>query len=483
MKTADGTERRRLGIALTERQPIGFFRTNRMPNEGAPRDSANEKGCSNTSGCIMSLSFIETRLKHAAALRKSAEVLRHPLHRFCTQKYPVVLDADFLELYTQQPAMSEARQQQLQPSALLPAFSKLRYRASNAPVDGTASLSYFRKAGSSMPWMHVPGAVPRDELTLLDDVRCVLLQLFVYGSFFWIPAVLVYIWRRHCTTRRRKVVFVVAVLSLVLYPIRPQLGLRNWKGWHKLHNYHRTAAIVERIENFPPREPTIYAVFPHGVVPTAPMTSRRGYTFRQPDPIDAAMACGYFGNLLGHFRLTAASIVRWCVLYGQLIFMADAIPADRHSMKESLEKGFNLLVSPGGIAEMYEVNSKQERLHLQERQGIIRLAMETGARLAPVYCFGHSQAYRLTWGARFLQPVARLFRTAIIPFYGRFGLPVGFKVPLLFAIGRPLQIPQVDKPTAAEVSSAHQQLMGEVQRIFDTYKGLYGWQGKNLEIL
>ncbi|KAL8431824.1 hypothetical protein ACSSS7_005032 [Eimeria intestinalis] len=260
-------------MALTERQPIGSSKTNRRLNEMSLSDSANDKACSSTtsSSGIMSLSFIETRLKHAAALKRDAETVRHPLHRFCTQKYPVVIDADFLELYARQPAAPKAGQQHLQPSALLPAFSNLTYRASNAPVDGEATFSFNRKGGPALPWMHVPEAVPRDELTLFDDVRCVLLQLLIYGSFLWIPAVLIYVWRRYCTTRRRKVVFVVAVLSLVFYPVRPRLSLRNWKGWHKIHRYHRTAAIVERIENFPPREPTIYAVFPHGIVPTAPV--------------------------------------------------------------------------------------------------------------------------------------------------------------------------------------------------------------------
>lgn len=36
-----------------------------------------------------------------------------------------------------------------------------------------------------------------------------------------------------------------------------------------------------------------------------------------------------FGHLLGAFRLAAASIVRWCLVYGQLTFLADAIPASR----------------------------------------------------------------------------------------------------------------------------------------------------------
>ena len=42
------------------------------------------------------------------------------------------------------------------------------------------------------------------------------------------------------------------------------------------------------------------------------------------------MATGNFGDILGHFRLTAASVVRWCLIYGQLIFLSDAIPADKY---------------------------------------------------------------------------------------------------------------------------------------------------------
>ncbi|XP_026191183.1 diacylglycerol O-acyltransferase 2-like protein 6 [Cyclospora cayetanensis] len=319
---------------------------------------STEKSCASVG---MDWSFMETRLKHASALKKYMQALRHPLHRFSPLQYPVVIDADFLSLYSQHAGVGLSTDQQ-QRSRPLPAFSKLRYRASDAPVDGGNSMSRGLGTGPSVPWRTVPPVLP-------------------------------------------------------------------------------------------------------------------------PDQLSAAMATADFGKVLGYFRLTAASIVRWCVVYGQLIFLSDAIPADRNSMKQSLEDGGSLLVSPGGIAEIYETNPTEERLHLQDRVGIVRLAMQTGARLVPVYCFGNSQAYRLPWGIRFLQPFARLMRTALITFYGRFGLPVAFRVPLLYAIGRPLQIPQVDQPSREDIASGHHLLVEEVRRIFDTYKGLYGWRNKQLEIL
>lgn len=460
MPASQHSERGRLGSVLTARQPTGLF------SSIATDTTVHTSGPNGCSSSGLDISFLATRMKHVAAVRKSQQALRHPLHRFCTQKFPVVIDADLLPLYTQQTQGCPAGEQPKYATSIS-AFSNLRYRAPNAPVEGSGRGSSGRSGSALFPWRDVPRVIPPDELRLWDDIRCVLLQLLINGSFYWVPVLLVWVWRRHCTTRRRKVVFALVVLSILLFPIRARAGFRKWNGWRNLHRYHRTSVIVERSEMFPPREPTIYAVFPHGIIPTAP----------------AAMATADFGNLLGYFRLTAASVLRWCLVYGQLIFLTDAIPADRAPMKENLEQGTSLLVSPGGIAEMYETSPEQERLHLHDRQGIVRLAMETGARLVPIYCFGHSQAYRLPWGVRFLQPLARLLRASLITFYGRFALPVAFRVPFLFAIGRPLQLPQTDKPSRAEVASAHRLLVGEVQRIFETYKGLYGWSERQLEIL
>ncbi|CDJ62358.1 Diacylglycerol acyltransferase family protein, related [Eimeria necatrix] len=461
MRPEGTSERTLLGRVLTVRRRHGFCsatESGKLP----PSSSKNDISLVIRGALGMDLPFLQFRLKHVTALKKHLQTLRHPLHRFCPLKYPVVIDASFLSLYSQATQTAQAPESPSNNSAIY-AFSNVLYRAPNAPADATCRGDN----DTTLPWRRVPGVHPPDGLTFWADVRCLLMQVLVQGSLIWVPVLLVWIWRRYCTTRRRKILFVLIVLSLFLFPIRPRPGIRQWHGWRNIHRYHRTAAIIEGAEHFPPREPTIYAVFPHGIVPTAP----------------AVMATGNFGDLLGHFRLTAASVVRWCLVYGQLIFLSDAIPADKQAMKQTLEKGSNLLVSPGGIAEIYETNSSEERLHLQDRLGIVRLAMQTGAKLVPVYCFGNSQAYRLPWGVRFLQPFARLLRIAVVSFYGRFGLPVAYRVPLLYAIGRPLQMPQADKPTKAEVVAAHKVFVEEVRRIFETYKGVYGWKDKQLKIL
>lgn len=209
-----------------------------------------------------------------AAMKDANPRSRHPLHRFCPQQYPAVIDADFLSLYTRQPR-ARPPVEKLQQETFDSAFSKLHYRAPSAPASWGDGACIGIKDVVSLPWRPVPRAVSPDNLSLLDDVRCVLLQLFFNGSLFWVPVLLIWVWRRHCKTRRRKVMFALVVLSLVFFPIRPRPAIRKWRGWHKFHRYHRTSVIVEQAHQFPPKEPTIYAVFPHGIVPAAPVSDCR----------------------------------------------------------------------------------------------------------------------------------------------------------------------------------------------------------------
>ncbi|CBZ50256.1 loc100127341 protein, related [Neospora caninum Liverpool] len=156
----------------------------------------------------------------------------------------------------------------------------------------------------------------------------------------------------------------------------------------------------------------------------------------------------------------------------------------RAKLREALtNSGDSVVLVPGGIAEMYAINPSKECLHLNERKGLLKLALETGAEIVPIYCFGNTQTFKLAKGCRTLQPFARLFRIALLLFYGRFGLPVSFEVPLLYVIGKALRFPQIQQPSSQDIEAAQKQYLAAVQRIFNTYKGLYGWQYKSLEIV
>ena len=77
----------------------------------------------------------------------------------------------------------------------------------------------------------------------------------------------------------------------------------------------------------------------------------------------------------------------------------------------------------------------------------------------------------------------RLLQTSLIITWGRWFLPVPFRIPLLYAVGKPLQVLHKDKPTAAEIDEAHAQFCEALSSLFDRYKHYYGWGHKILKIV
>jgi Diacylglycerol acyltransferase len=63
------------------------------------------------------------------------------------------------------------------------------------------------------------------------------------------------------------------------------------------------------------------------------------------------------------------------------------------------------------------------------------------------------------------------------------GLMVPFKVPLLFAVGDPIPVPQMANPPAETVRALHAQFCRAVVCLFDKNKGEYGWAHKTLELV
>ncbi|PFH31149.1 mono- or diacylglycerol acyltransferase [Besnoitia besnoiti] len=191
-----------------------------------------------------------------------------------------------------------------------------------------------------------------------------------------------------------------------------------------------------------------------------------------------------FNSLLGRFRVAIASVVKHVPIWGHFACATGAQDATRSKLRKALaDHGESVVIVPGGIAEMYSISPNKECLHLIERKGLLKLALETGAEIVPIYCFGNTETFRLARGSSMLQPLGRLFRAALLVFYGRFGLPISFEVPLLYVFGKALRLPKIRHPSSQDIDAAQKQFLAEVHRIFHTYKGLYGWQHKTLEIV
>ncbi|KAK9858809.1 hypothetical protein WJX84_004392, partial [Apatococcus fuscideae] len=91
----------------------------------------------------------------------------------------------------------------------------------------------------------------------------------------------------------------------------------------------------------------------------------------------------------------------------------------------------------------------QDALYFQNRQGYVRLAIQAGKDILPVYNFGqrsggeHKQIYHVT-GIAWL---SRALRMTFIFFWGRWYLPIPNRVPVVTVVGDPVRVRQEDVPS------------------------------------
>lgn len=125
-----------------------------------------------------------------------------------------------------------------------------------------------------------------------------------------------------------------------------------------------------------------------------------------------------------------------------------------------------------------------EVIVLQSRKGLVKLAFRTGAALIPCYLFGNNQALSL-WYDKYgiLKFISRKLGFALIFFWGRFGLPIPWRVSIVGAFGDPIEIGEINlNPTKEQVDEVHKELLNKMVELFDHHKARVGWGHKRLVI-
>ena len=146
----------------------------------------------------------------------------------------------------------------------------------------------------------------------------------------------------------------------------------------------------------------------------------------------------------------------------------------------------------GGAAESLEAHPGRYTLVLKRRKGFIRVALETGASLVPVFCFGENDLYSALENPensllrKFQELFKRISMFGLPIFWGRgifnysFGY-VPFRKPTYTVVGRPIEVKKTFSPSQEKIDALHAIYMDELKRLFDENKAKY-LDDKNIEL-
>jgi len=183
----------------------------------------------------------------------------------------------------------------------------------------------------------------------------------------------------------------------------------------------------------------------------------------------------------------------------QIMGWLSGVSADYPTLKRGLTKqvfarppgGHNLFMLPGGVAEVSTACPGTHTVVWKKRRGLVKLALETGARLTPVYVFGGNDFFHQSLTSdSYLSRLSKRLGLALVVFWGRFWflpvVPLKPKDGVTIAIGELLPSRRTakenGKPSDKEIEELHSAYEDGLRKVFEETKVAAGYKDAVLHV-
>ncbi|XP_020941918.1 2-acylglycerol O-acyltransferase 2-A [Sus scrofa] len=273
--------------------------------------------------------------------------------------------------------------------------------------------------------------------------------------------------------------WILAVLYLVwLYRDRntPWEGgrrsawVRNWAIWSHFRDYF-PISLVKTAELDPSRN-YVFGIHPHGVMVIGAFSNFC---------TDATGFSHLFPGLRPHLLMLPC----WFNLpiFRDYIMCAGLVSSDKASASYLLSRpqgGQVAVLSVGGPLEALEAKPGALTLRIRNQKGFVKLALEHGASLVPVFSFGENELFQQfpnppgSWVRRAQEGLQPLLRVALPLFRGPWGLPLPFRSPIHTVVGAPIPVQRIQRPSREQVDALHAIYVERLTQLFEEHKARYG---------
>lgn len=288
---------------------------------------------------------------------------------------------------------------------------------------------------------------------LFLGLGCIILMVYLPFTSLWPLSVLSFSW-------------------LVLDWQTPEKGgrrtafVRNWKVWKHYRDYF-PIKLVKTAELSPNRN-YVLGCHPHGIMSFGAFASfsTEACGFAEAFPgVRASLAI-----LAGMFRIP---------LFREYIMSAGLYPVSKASLIHLLSKsgkGNAVVIVIGGAAESLASSPGVNAVVVKQRKGFVRMALEFGADLVPVYSFGENELFQQivfsdgTLGRRLQDLFKKVMGFAPCLFVGERLAVLPYRRPITTVVGSPIPVPKRATPTEEEVDHYHKLYMDALAKLFHEHK-------------
>ncbi|XP_070267618.1 2-acylglycerol O-acyltransferase 2-B-like isoform X1 [Myotis yumanensis] len=272
--------------------------------------------------------------------------------------------------------------------------------------------------------------------------------------------------------------WILGVLYLVwLYGDRdtPQTGgrrsawVRNWAIWRHFRDYFPITLV--KTAELDPSHNYLFGFHPHGVLVIGAFsnfcTEATGFSRLFPG------LCPHLLMLPCWFHLPVFRD------YSMLSGLVSAAKASAAYLLSRPGGGQVAVLAVGGPLEALEAKPGALSLRIRNQKGFVKLALEHGASLVPVFSFGENELYQQfpnppgSWVRTAQEALQPLLRVSLPLFHGRLGL-LPFRRPIYTVVGAPIPVRRSPRPARAQVDALHALYVERLTRLFEEHKERYG---------
>ncbi|OQU78794.1 hypothetical protein SORBI_3008G049000 [Sorghum bicolor] len=233
-------------------------------------------------------------------------------------------------------------------------------------------------------------------------------------------------------------------------------------------SYFPVTLHVEHYQAFDPKTAYVFGYEPHSIMPLGAWTLMDLVSFMP----------------LPKMKIITGSTALYVPFMRQIWTWLGSVPATREKFFSHLADGYSCVVCPGGLRETHHMNSGSEVAFIKSRKGFVRMAIQNGSPLVPVFCFGQSDTYRW-WNPHIksLSRIATALKFIPVIYWGKFGMPIPFPSHMHVFVGKPILVEKNGQPTTDEVNEVHRQFVIALQELFEKNKAKAGYPSLHLQIM